>query len=219
MIPRFVALAVLLILSTGCGRGDFFHLEAVTEVHHFASIEDMAAASDLMIEATVSSVTLSDYTGDLGGDPFHFADVRLQVVTVYGHREGRGTKVEPGSEVSVYMPIGLPKQMDGSLRDLRQALPEGRSWWFLHHVEHLGNSFYVPINSVSLISEEPGSRLIAGFYPASSEAARKGATPDNHPDLIKEIVATSPAELPAALVGSTQGDRDLGNTVPPGSRP
>jgi hypothetical protein len=209
---------VLLLSLVGCGRGDFFP-EGGVEAHHFSSIEDMAAASDLMIEARVSSVTVSDYTGDLGGDPFHFADVRLQVVTVYGQREGRGTKVEPGSQISVYMPIGLPKQMDGSLRDLRQALPEGRSWWFLHHSERPGHSFYIPINSVSLISEEPGSRLIAGFYPASSEAARKGATPDDHPDLIKEIVATSPADLPAALVGSAQGDRDLGNTVPPGSRP
>lgn len=111
------------------------------------------------------------------------------------------TTAIPGIDAEVLVP-------DGSAPFPAVVLAHGGGWVF-------GNPS--DIRAMAEYLTEAGFLTINAAYKLSNQSP-------GFPIAVEDIAcavsyATSPAELPTALAGSAQGDRDAGNTVPPGSRP
>ncbi len=180
----------------------------------------MAAASDLVVSATVSDVKVSDYTSQLGAQVAFNAEVVLKVSETFGRREGLDGPVDGAVAFLNY--LGPEQEKDRALAHLRDALSDRESWWFLRSAEADDREFYILINTAGfVVPSQDGSYLTAGFYQRSSELARAGRLDevDSHRPLLQQLTGMRPEDIAPSLRDAAKGPRDAGLTVPPESRP
>lgn len=216
---RAAALASIFLL-VGCASTTDYFAGGGAEAEYFESIEDMAAASDLVVSATVSDVKVSDYTSQLGAQVAFNAEVVLKVSQTLGRREGFRGPVNGAVAFLSY--LGPEQEKDHALAHLRDALSARESWWFLRSVEADGREFFILINTAGfVVPSQDGSYLTAGFYQRSSELARAGRLDevDSYRPLLQQLTGMRPEDIAPSLRDAAKGPRDAGLTVPPESRP